>query len=137
MEARIAVGRLLNLAWSTDEAVTAALLKSNGILRLKVDDSGNATLSGAAGVVRFNGAPALESFSAVAGILSVTLAPAGDGKIRFSGGIRKGSAVVEISGVVDVTELITGCSGLLCDAARLLRGRSDVVDLHIKRALGE
>ena len=136
VDAGLAIGRLIQIAYSTDKKTTLNLLGSGGRAKLSVDSSGNARLSGIAGVVRFNGAPALESYGFSSGIVSVTLSHAGGNRIRLSGGIRAGVGFMKVSGSFDLMALMTGCSGLVCEAARILRGRSTAMEQQLRRAMG-
>ena len=137
VDAQIVIGRLLQIAYSTDSGKTVSLLRSSGNLTLKVDSSGQAVLGGSMGAVRFNGAPALSSFGVQVGAVFVRMASAGSGRLRLSGGIRVRGQLVAVRGTVDIEKLITTCSGLVCEAARLLRGRSMRIENALRNAVGE
>ncbi len=137
VDAQIVIGRLLQIAYSTDSGKTVSLLRSSGNLTLKVDSSGQAVLSGSMGAVRFNGAPALSSFGVQVGAVFVRMASAGSGRLRLSGGIRVRDHFVAVRGTVDIVKLITACSGHACEAARRLRGRSMRIENALRNAVGE
>ncbi len=47
-----------------------------------------------------------------------------------------GVAGMSISGTFDIEELILSCSGLLCRAARALKGRHAAYEMELKRIMG-
>ncbi|HEB92287.1 MAG TPA: hypothetical protein ENI94_02245 [Gammaproteobacteria bacterium] len=92
--------------------------------KLVVDPSGNAMLSGKAGIVVFNGSPVLEKLGVAVKFVNVQFGQSDDGEISYTGTFEVGAYAVSISGYVDVEKLILGCTGLLCVAARAVKNRT-------------
>src|SRR5690625_7850007 len=59
-EAKITIAKLIDLAYSKDKGLTAKIMAKTGNAQLSVDQNGNATLSGSAGILTFSGTPVLE-----------------------------------------------------------------------------
>lgn len=119
---KVTVLKLIELAYKEDEGITTSLVKSKGSFTLKVDQSGEVTLSGKAGVVRVSASEEVKSFGVDFKFMSLMFFSNGR-KLHYMGNIKFGVASIEIKSVLDVKELILSCSGLLCRAARSLRDR--------------
>lgn len=95
--------------------------------KLVVGPSGNAMLSGKAGIVVFNGSPVLEELGVAVKFVNVQFGQNDDGKISYTGTFEVGAYAMSISGYVDVEKLILGCTGLLCVAARAVKNRNNII----------
>lgn len=137
IEAKITVAKLIELAYSEDEGVTGKIVRSRGTFKLRVDQDGNATLSGDAGVVAFKGERALVSLGARLKNVSILFSPGDGSNIHYTAMFSYGRAAsVSVSGSFDIEELILSCSGLLCRAARALKGRESGYEMQLKRIMG-
>ena len=134
---KLTVAKLIELAYSKDAGLTAKIIRSKGSFRLAVDTNGNATISGKAGILRFSGKPALESIGVALKRVNVNFSNEGEGRIRYlaSFDILK-SASISVAGSFDIEKLITSCSGLLCQAARLLKGANQTNEAQLQRVMG-
>lgn len=135
-EVRITLARLLEVAYQRDQGITTALVREAGPVRLTVDESRQATLSGKAGRVSFSGKDTLKEIGVSAGVFRAMMSVDDAGDLQFNAQLRVGIASVSASGSVDVEKLITTCSGILCRAARALKGRPSQVDRQLQEALG-
>lgn len=136
IEVGITIGRLLQLAYSTDQGTTLKILRSAGRFTLSVSNDGQASLKSSIGVVRFQGSSAIRTFGVGAGPLEVRLWNSGGNKIHYSGIIKQSGIYGKIQGSLDIVKFITACTGLVCEAARLLDGRQEAINSRIRRAIG-
>ncbi|MEQ6885523.1 hypothetical protein [Salicola sp. Rm-C-2C1-2] len=89
--------------------------------KVKVTENGKVKVEGAAGVVTFNGDPALQRLGAKLKAASITFREAENGDIAYDASYHfYGAGSITLSGSFDSFELIQACSGLLCRAARAL-----------------
>ena len=124
------------MAYSKDEGVTTSILLSKGPFKLKVDQNGKARLSSKAGIVTFSGTPTLDKIGANIKSLSVSFSP-GEGKqIKYHASFDLKVSKVAVRGSFDVEQVIMSCSGLLCRAARAMKGRHEAYDRELKRVMG-
>lgn len=125
---KIKVINLIELAYKSDDTVTVSVVKSKGPFTLSVDQNGNATLSGKTGVVRFSANEEVQKFGIGFKYANVTFF-GGNKKLNYSatfGFDRIGK--ITFTSFIDVEKLILSCSGLLCQAARLLKNRHKQID---------
>lgn len=59
-----------------------------------------------------------------------------DGNVHFIAGIDLKITTFTVSGDFNIVDLITACSGLLCQAARLLKGRNLAAESELQRIMG-
>jgi len=132
---KITLAKLFEIAYSKDKGVTTALVQKKGPFSMKIDDNGVVTLSGKAGVVSFSGKPELEKVGIDLEYGSVMFSNIGNNKLGYSASLKfRGILKIEYSNVIDVEKLILGCSGLLCQAARLMRNRQSQIDRAVEGA---
>ncbi len=136
VEVGILIGKLLQLAYSTDKGTTLKIFRSSGRFTLSVTDDGQASLKSSVGVVRFHGGTALRSFGIAGGPMEIRFSNLGGNRIRYTGTAKVLGVYTTIKGTFDIVKLITGCTGLVCEAARLLEGRHQTIESRIRRALG-
>ncbi len=129
-EIKIKIINFLEIAYKTDRKLTASLVKNKGPFTLEVDNTGNATLSGNAGVVTFSVLDEIKQFGLKFKYASVRFSGNKQGMINYQASF---GAPIEISvmGFIDVENLILSCSGLLCIAARAMRNRHHLIDKSI------
>jgi hypothetical protein len=138
VEAKVAIAKLIEVAYSTDKGMTTKIVMDKGTFKLTLDEDGNAELTGKAGPVRFVGGPELRKMGLNVGAMSIMFTGDESGDVRFFGSVGpKGKVGLTVSGKVNIVELITTCSGLLCQAARLLKGASNpALDIEYRRHMG-
>ena len=127
-ELKITIAKFIEVAYSTDAGMTTKIMAQKGNAKLTVDQNGNATLSGSAGILTFSGKPVLDKIGAKIGRVTVNFTNEDGRKIGYSATFSLGAAGVTVMGAFDLEALITACSGLLCQAARALKGRDKAVD---------
>jgi len=126
---KIKVINLIELAYKSNGDITTSLVKSKGSFILKINDKGEATLSGKAGMVRFTAKNEIKKLGIDLKIASIMFFGTPNGKIHYTASFNfMGGAKVEFSSIIDVEKLILSCSGLLCQAARLLKNRHKQID---------
>lgn len=134
-ELRLTVAKFLELSYRQKEGLTSQLFRQQGNLKLTVDQSGNATLSGNAGVVAFSASESLRSIGVSVRAVTVLMTVDGDGLIHYNASFRLGINTLMVRGAIDVEKLITTCSGILCRAARAMRNRPAQIDRELSEAL--
>ena len=127
-ELKITVAKFIEVAYSIDEGMTTKILAQKGNAKLTVDQNGNATLSGSAGILTFSGNPVLDKIGVKIKRVSVNFTNEDGYKIRYSATVNLALTSIVVTGTFDLEALITACSGLLCRAARSLKGRDKAVD---------
>jgi hypothetical protein len=136
-EVKLTIAKMIEVAYSEDKGMTTKIALTKGKFKLTVDEDGNAELTGTVGHVRFAGGPTLKKMGLNIGAVNIMFTGDESGDVRFSGGVGvKGGVTAMVSGKFNIVELITTCSGLLCIAARYLKGRSPAVDEQLQRSVG-
>jgi len=135
-EAKITVAKLLELAYSEDKGMTAKIVASKAGAKLTIDQNGNATLSGNTGAVTFTGSPVLERIGVKIKRVSISFNNKGGMNIGYRATFDLLYMKLTVMGDFDLEELITSCSGLLCKAARALKGRHHAYDLELQKIMG-
>ncbi len=136
-EAKITIGKLLEVAYSQNKGLTTKIMAKVGNAKLTVDQNGNAILSGSAGVLTFSGKPVLEKIGVKIKRVSVNFSNEGGMKVGYSATYSLEIISVTVKGEFDLEALITSCSGLLCQAARALKGRHQVYEMELQKIMGE
>ena len=135
-EIKLTIAKLIELAYSEDKGLTAKIVAQKGGFKISVDQSGSTSLSSSVGIVTFNGDSALKSLGFKLKRASISFTR-GDGfRASYIASLNFGYAVVAYSGIVDVEKLITACSGLLCIAARGLKGEDKRLEDELNKAMG-
>lgn len=135
-EARITIAKFIELAYSKDKGMTAKILAKKGNAKLTVDQNGNATLSGSAGILTFSGTPVLEKIGVKIKRVSINFNNKGGMKVGYTATFDLEYIKLSVLGDFDLEELITSCSGLLCQAARALKGRNHAYEMELKKIMG-
>lgn len=135
-ELKITIAKLIEVAYSKDKGLTTKIVREKGPFKLTVDQDGQAGLSSKFGIVNFSGSDALDKIGANIKSISVNFSNHGGDKIKYTAIIDIKAAKMAISGDFDIEALITSCSGLLCQAARALKGRHHVYDMELQRIMG-
>ena len=126
---KVKVINFIELAYKSNGVVTRSLVTSKGGFILKINDRGEATLSGKAGIVRFSVNNEINQFGIDLKMASIMFSGNRNGKIHYSASFNfMGVAKVEYTSIVDVEKLILSCSGLLCEAAGQLKNRYKQID---------
>ncbi len=135
-ELRITIAKLLEIAYSKNKGITAKIVRSKGPFRLTVNEEGKARLSGKFGVINFSGTPVLDKIGANIKSISVNFSYGGDDIVKYHASFDLKVAKIGIYGEFDFEELIMSCSGLLCQAARLIKGRNHAYDAKLREIMG-
>lgn len=135
-EAKITIAKLIELAYSKDKGMTAKLMAQKGGAKLTVDQDGNATLSGSAGILTFSGTPVLEKIGTKIKRVSVSFEHTEGMKVGYTATFDLEYIKLSVLGDFDLEALITSCSGLLCQAARASKRRHQAYDLELQRIMG-
>ncbi len=134
-EFKIKIINFIEIAYKTSGDITTALIRDKGPFSLSIDNNGNASLSGKAGVVKFSVSDELKEYGADFRYASIMFSGNRHGMITYKASAGIG-ATITVSGVLDVENLILNCSGLLCIAARALKNRAHMIDKSINASIG-
>jgi len=135
-EAKVTIARLIELAYSKDKGMTVKIMAKKGSAKLAVDQNGNATLSGSAGILTFSGTPALEKVGAKIKRVSISFNNKDGMNIGYAATFDLEYMKLSVLGNFDLEELITSCSGILCKAARALKGRHHAYEMELQKIMG-
>jgi hypothetical protein len=135
-EAKITIAKLFELAYSKDKGLAVKIMVNKGNAKLTVDHNGNATLSGSGGILTFSGSPVLDKIGAKIKRISVNFNKKGTMKVGYTATFDLEYIKLSVLGDFDLEELITSCSGLLCRAARALKGRHQAYDMELQKIMG-
>jgi hypothetical protein len=136
-QVEVTIAKLLEVAYSKNKGVTTKIVKSKGNYKLTIDANGNTSLSGSAGMLTFKGDSALQGLGAKVKNASIIFTKGDGNDIKYTATFNfVGVAGMSISGTFDIEELILSCSGLLCRAARALKGRHAAYEMELKRIMG-
>ena len=136
-EAKITVAKFIELAYSKDKGMTTQILAKKGNITLTVDQSGNAKLSGSAGILTFSGTSVLDEIGAKIKRVNVDFDNQDGMVIGYTATFDLEYMRISIIGNFNLEELITSCSGLLCQAAKTLKGRYHAYDMELQRIMGD
>lgn len=92
-------------------------------------------LSGSAGVLRFSASPALASIGIHLQRISVSFVNRDGGKVGYSATFNLEVISITVMDEFDLEALITACSGLLCQAARVMKGRHKAYERELERIM--
>lgn len=135
-ETKITIAKFLELAYSKDKGMTVKIMAKKGGARLTIDQNGKATLSGTAGIVTFSGSPVLDKIGATIKRVSVSFNNKGGMNVGYNATFDLEYMKLTVMGDFDLEKLITSCSGLLCRAARALKGRHHAYDMELQKIMG-
>ncbi len=135
-EAKVTVAKLIELAYSKNNGMTVKIMAQKGNAGLTVDQNGRATLSGSAGVLTFDGTPVLETVGTKIRRVSVSFSNENEMKVGYIATFDLEYMKLSVSGNFDLEQMITSCSGLLCRAARALRGRNHAYEMELQKIMG-
>ena len=135
-EAKITIAKLIELAYSKDKGMTVNIMAEKGNAKLTVDQNGKAILSGSAGTLTFSGAPVLEKIGAKIKRVNVSFNNKDGMRVGYTATFDLEFIKLSVFGGFDLEELITSCSGLLCQAARALKGRHHAYDMELQKIMG-
>jgi len=84
-------------------------------------------------MVKFSGKPELKEIGIALEFGSVMFSSIGDNKLSYKATLKfSGIAEIQYTNIIDLEKLLLGCSGLLCQAARGIKNRTQ----QIEKALG-
>jgi len=135
-ELKVTIAKLIEVAYSQDKGMTTKIVRSKGAFKLTLDENGNATLSATVGKVTFSGASTLEKIGANIKSVNVSFSNGGGSIVNYHATFDLKVAKIAISGNFDVEKLVTSCSGLLCQAARAMKGRHQAYEMELQRIMG-
>ena len=129
VKVKVTIGKLIDVAYSRNKGLTAAVLKSKGNLKLTVDTQGHAVLSGDAGMVVFKADSALKELGAKVKNVSIFFSKGkGDFDLNYTAMVSFfGTASISTSGDFNLKKLLLACSGILCNSARALTSRDEKI----------
>lgn len=133
---KLTIAKLIEIAYATDSRMTVSLLSKKGMAKLTVDQDGNATLSGAMGKVTFKGSPAIEAIGAKVKSISVNFTNQDGMQVGYTAAVDVKVFDIMVIGSFDLGQMITSCSGLLCRAARAMKGRSAALEFEQQKIMG-
>lgn len=134
-EAKITIAKVIELAYSQNKGLTYSIIAQKGNAKLTIDQNGKAIISGTAGVVVISEGVDATKIGAKIKRANITFSNEDGMNIGYSGTIDYGVAKVSVIGTFNLEALITSCSGLLCKAARALKGRYRAYDEELKRIM--
>ncbi len=136
---KITIGKLLQIAYTKNEGLTSKIIQKKGNFKITIDQNGKVKLYGSAGVFAFNGSSALEAIGAKIKFATIYFyqAAGNNTNYRANFSFAGDQASVIVTGTLNIEDLITSCSGLLCQAARLLKGNNKRNEKRLKEIMGK
>ena len=135
-ELKLTIARLIELAYSQDKGKTINIVMGKEPFKLSVDAAGHARLSSKLGILTFDGSDALDQIGLSLGALNVDFSNQDDGDVGYTASFDFKAITVGVSGSFNIEEMITACSGWLCQAARHLKNFDSNVDAQMQRIMG-
>lgn len=133
---KVTVDRLLELSYARNEGLTASILREVGPASISVLSDGTATLSGKAGNVSFSANQAVRELGLEVRRVGISMSVNADGDLEYTARfLFAGALALSVRGTIDVEELLLSCSGILCQAARAMQGRTASTNRAIEKAL--
>jgi hypothetical protein len=84
----------------------------------------------------FSGTPVLENIGAKIKRISVSFNNKDERNIGYTATFDLTYIKLSVSGEFNLEDLVTSCSGWLCQAARALKGRNHAYDLELQKIMG-
>lgn len=139
VEVKVTIAKLLEIAYSKNKRIAVRIMRKKGNFKMSIDDDGKVMLHGSAGVLSFGGGTALESLGAKVKKASIHFTKGDGDDIRYKAAFSfaGGAGEVSVSGSFNAEDLITSCSGLLCQAARRMKGRQQAYEAELKKIMGK
>ncbi|WP_328185466.1 hypothetical protein [Marinobacter sp. OP 3.4] len=123
--AQLTIAKLISFAYDQDDGVVTSLSKSAGNFTLTLDQTGDVSISGSAGNASFSLSPTQrDKIGWDVKWISVRFSATEDDLFSYSVSGKIGALNLSFSGVVDFDTLIMECTGLLCQAARVINADS-------------
>jgi len=137
-EVKVTIAKLIELAYSKNKGITTKIIRKKGNFKISVDQNGKVVLHGSAGILSFSGGTALESIGAKVKMASINFTKGEGDAIDYKATFffAGGAGGISVLGSFNVEQLITSCSGLLCQAARLVKGRHQAYEMELKKIMG-
>ncbi|MFK5950263.1 MAG: hypothetical protein QM500_15995 [Methylococcales bacterium] len=137
-EVKITIAKLIEIAYSKNKGMTTKIIRKKGNFKITVDDSGKVMLHGSAGALTFSGGTALENLGVKIKMASINFTKGEGDDIDYKGTFYfiGGAGSLSLSGSFNIEDLITSCSGLLCKAARLMKGRNQAYEAELQKIMG-
>ncbi len=135
-EAKITIAKLFELAYSKNKGVTARIVAKKGTAKLTIDQDGRAVLSNSAGMVIFSGDPVLNKIGVKVKRVNIIFSNEDGMNIGYNATFDLGVGRVAVRGKFDLEKLILSCSGLLCKAARAMKGRNLSYERELQEVMG-
>ncbi len=136
-EIKVTIAKRLEVAYSKNKGVTTKIVRSKGNYKLTVDEKGTVSLSGSVGMLTFKGDSALQDLGAKLKNASISFTKGDSNNIKYTATFNFISAAsISVSGSFDIEELILSCSGLLCRAAKALKGRHAAYEAQLQKIMG-
>ncbi len=135
-EVKIAIAKLIELAYSKNKGLTTKIMVEKGPAKLIVDQSGNAKLSSSAGIITFSGSPVLDEIGTKIKSFSISFNNKGNMQVGYTATVNLKIVAMTVVGDFDLEELITSCSGILCKAAKALKGRHHAYEMELQEIMG-
>lgn len=138
-EVKVVIAKLIEVAYSRNKGITTKIVRKKGGFKVTVDQNGKVMLYGTAGALTFNGGAALESLGVKVKMVSISFTKGDGDNVNYQGtfNFAGGAASISVSGTFSIEELITSCSGLLCQAARLIKVRHQAYENELQRIMGQ
>lgn len=135
-ELKLTVAKLIEIAYSQDKGKTISIVMGKEPFKLSVDANGNAALSSKVGILTFDGSEALEQIGLSIRALNVRFSNQGDGDVGYTASFDFKAISIGVSGTFNIEQMITACSGWLCQAARHLKGFDSNIDAQMQQIMG-
>ena len=134
---KITIAKLLEIAYTKNKGLTTKIVRKKGKFKITIDQNGKVKLHGSAGVLAFNGSLALEAIGAKVKFATIHFSKAEGNSANYkaSFSFAGDQAAILITGTLNIEELITSCSGLLCNAAKLLKGNNKRKEKRLKEIM--
>lgn len=134
---KITIAKLIEIAYTKNKGLTTKIVRKKGNFKITIDQNGKVKLHGSAGVLSFNGGTALEAIGAKVKFATIHFSKAEGDNINYKANFSfaGGVASILLTGTFNIEDLITSCSGLLCQAARLLKGNNKINEKRLKEIM--
>lgn len=123
--AQLTIAKLISFAYDQDDGLVTSLSKSAGSFTLSLDQNGEVSVSGSGGNAAFTLTPdQRDKIGWDVKWVSVRFSATEGDLFSYSVSGKIGALNLSFSGIVDFDTLIMKCTGLLCQAARVVNADS-------------
>ena len=127
-ELRITVLKFLEVAHKENGEIISKFMYEKGPFTLRIDQNGQATLSGKSGLFIFSVSDEIKSVGAGFKFAGISFSGNKNGNLHYIATFGLSKYKKTVTGIIDIERFVKSCSGLLCKTVRAIEKRYENID---------